>query len=65
MVTLIPTYESFLGDIRYNCSLYAMTEMLASDAAEALEMLSSSEGNFSESCGPLAGFGNFGYGFMF
>ncbi len=63
-VTLITTYESFLGDIRYDCSLYAMTEMLASDADEALEMLSFSETNFSESCGPLAGYGNFGFGFI-
>ena len=63
-VTLITTYESFLGDIRYDCSLYAMGEMLQSDATEALEMLSSSEGNLSESCGYLAGYGNFGFGFI-
>ena len=64
-VTLISTFESSLGDLRYDCSLYAMGEMLQSDAQEAIEMLSSSEGNFSESCGYLAGYGVFGFGLIF
>ena len=64
-VTLISTVESSLGDLRYDCSLYAMGEMLQSDAQEAIEMLSSSEGTFSESCGYLAGYGVFGFGLVF
>ena len=66
---LITTFESFLGDIRYDCSLYAMTEMLDSynPAGSTGETAS---GNFGEAynqlryCGYLAGYGNFGFGLM-
>ena len=67
-VTLISTYESILGDIRYDCSLYAMSEMLEGDAHEALEMLGTAaqnEGNVDEACGYLAGYGVFGFGLVF
>ena len=65
VVNMFSTWESSLGDIKYNCSTYAMMEMLQGDVTEAVEFLSSSEGNIDESCGYLAGYGvGVGYGFF-
>ena len=66
-VTLLGTYESSLGNTRYDCSLYSMSEML--DSYNPTGTGESASTNFGEAynnlgyCGYLAGAGNFGYGF--
>ena len=64
-VTLLSTWESFLGDIRYDCSLYSMSEML--DSFNPTGSGESASTNFNEAynnlgyCGYLAGYGT-GFG---
>ena len=53
---VIHTWESYLGDVKYDCSVYAMNLMLSGNVSGSLSV-----NNF---CGYLAGYGvGVGYGF--